>query len=88
MNINIKSDNEKNLLVYKTFIQQELIKNGILWSGYHAISWMHKKKDIEKTISGFNNALKKFEKIISSKEKIVDYLEGKKCKQIFQITEN
>ncbi len=81
--INIKSDNEKNLLVYKTFIQQELIKNGILWSGYHAISWMHKEKDIKKTISGFNNALEKFEKIISSKEKIVDYLEGKKCKQIF-----
>ena len=30
-------------LIIKTFIQQELVKNGILWSQYHSISFAHKK---------------------------------------------
>jgi glutamate-1-semialdehyde 2,1-aminomutase len=80
--LQIKSKNEKDLLIYKTFIQQELIKNGILWSGYHTISWMHKTKDIQKTIMSFDNVFKKFSKLIKSNKKIKDHLDGKMCKQI------
>lgn len=81
--LQIKSTNEKNLLIYKTFLQQELFKSGVLWSGYHVISWMHKKKDIKKTLKSFNQVFKKFYKLVSNNKNLLNYLDGKLCKIIF-----
>ena len=81
--LQIKATDEKKSLEYKTFIQQELFKEGILWTGYHVVSWMHKKKDILKTINKFNIVLERFSKIIYTKKKLSKYLQGKTCKPIF-----
>ena len=37
----------------KSFIQQELLKRGILWTGSHNMSFSHKKKDIDKLINAY-----------------------------------
>ena len=30
----------------KSFLQQELIRRGVLWSGFHNLSWAHREADI------------------------------------------
>jgi glutamate-1-semialdehyde 2,1-aminomutase len=34
-------------LLAKSFVQQELIRRGVLWSGFHNLSWAHRDGDIE-----------------------------------------
>ena len=33
-------------LILKSFFQQELLKRGVLWAAYHALSWSHKKNTL------------------------------------------
>lgn len=40
-------------LIYKTFVQQELIRRGILWSGSHNLSFSHSEADIERTVAAY-----------------------------------
>lgn len=44
-------------LILKSFLQQELLKRGILWSGMHNISYSHTIPDIEFTLSAYEEAL-------------------------------
>jgi len=46
-----------NPLELKSFVQQELIKRGILWSGMHNISYSHSIQDIEYTLSAYKEVL-------------------------------
>jgi glutamate-1-semialdehyde aminotransferase len=46
-----------NPLELKSFVQQELIKRGILWSGMHNISFSHTIQDIEYTLSVYREVL-------------------------------
>jgi len=46
-----------NPLELKSFVQQELIKRGILWSGMHNISYSHSIRDIEYTLSAYTEVL-------------------------------
>jgi glutamate-1-semialdehyde 2,1-aminomutase len=34
-------------LLAKSFVQQELIRRGVLWSGFHNLSWAHRDADID-----------------------------------------
>jgi glutamate-1-semialdehyde aminotransferase len=44
-------------LLLKSFVQQELIKRGVLWSGFHALSYSHKLEDIEYLLSAYRDVL-------------------------------
>ena len=46
-----------NPLELKSYVQQELIKRGILWSGMHNISYSHSMQDIEYTLSAYKEVL-------------------------------
>jgi glutamate-1-semialdehyde 2,1-aminomutase len=46
-----------NPLELKSFVQQELIRHGILWSGMHNISYSHSFEDIEYTLSAYAEVL-------------------------------
>ena len=52
-------------LEIKSFFQQELIRRGVLWTAYHAISWSHNKEDIEFTLKAFDETMQIFKKILS-----------------------
>ena len=71
-------------LELKTYIQQELFRRGILWAAYHAISWSHKKKDIVKTLNAFDEIFNDLRKIIVTRKKISNYLEGKTVQPVFR----
>jgi len=34
-------------LLARSYVQQELIRRGVLWSGFHNLSWAHREADIE-----------------------------------------
>ena len=80
----IKGNEKYNDLELKTFIQQELIRRGILWAAYHAISWSHKKKDIIKTVFAFNEIFEILGKVIHSGKSITSHLEGKLYNQFLE----
>jgi len=40
-------------LILKSFVQQELIKRGILWSGMHNICYSHTNTDVEYTLTAY-----------------------------------
>jgi glutamate-1-semialdehyde aminotransferase len=54
-------------LIQKSFVQQELIKKGILWSGFFNMSFSHSNLDIFYTITAFEEVLKMLkEKVLSN----------------------
>ena len=44
-------------LALKSLIQQEFFKRGILWSGFHNISYSHTDEDIEYTLEAYREVL-------------------------------
>jgi hypothetical protein len=46
-----------NPLEVKSLVQQELFKRGILWSGFHTLSFSHTEADIEYTLAAYRDVL-------------------------------
>jgi len=70
-------------LLMKSLVQQELLKRGILWAAYHALSYAHEDKEISTTLEAFDDALGILDKAIL-KGKIEESLEGKPVKPVFR----
>ena len=70
-------------LVTKTFIQQELLKNGILWTGYHCITYTFNKKDINYALKAYENTFKKIIQIIDKNQDIKMHIKGNMLKKVF-----
>ncbi len=75
--------NSGNPLEMKTLVQQELIKNGILWAGSHNMSYSHSAMDIDYTISVYKSILPKLKEAVDSKN-IRNYLKGEVLKPVFR----
>lgn len=45
-------------LVLKSLVQQEMIRHGILWQGFHTVSFAHTEEDIDITLGAFEQALR------------------------------
>jgi glutamate-1-semialdehyde aminotransferase len=46
-----------NPLELKSYVQQEMIKRGILWSGFHNMSFSHTDEDVEYTLRAYREVL-------------------------------
>lgn len=44
-------------LLLKSFVQQEMIRRGILWGGFHNVCFTHTDEDIEKTLATYDEVL-------------------------------
>ena len=82
--VTLKNSNFFSDLELKTYIQQELIRSGILWAAYHALSWSHKKQDILSTINIFEDIFKKINNYINHKKKLKNYIKGEIVKPVFR----
>jgi hypothetical protein len=56
-----------NPLEMKSYFQQELLKNGILWSGFHNMSYSHSDEDIEYTLEVYTDVLQKLKNAVEEK---------------------
>jgi len=70
-------------LEMKSLVQQELLKRGILWAGYHAVSFSHGAEEIEKTLAAYREALEILHRAIEE-ENIRKYLQGPPVQPVFR----
>jgi len=72
-------------LLQKSFVQQELFKRGILWSGFHNISFSHTNIDIEYTLSAYNEVLLMLKVLIQNNE-LASSIRGIPVQPVFRKT--
>ncbi len=44
-------------LILKSFVQQEMIKRGILWGGFHNVCFTHSEDDLNQTLKAYDEVL-------------------------------
>jgi glutamate-1-semialdehyde aminotransferase len=71
-------------LEMKSFFQQEMIRRGILWTAYHALSFSHKDADIDRTLNAYDEVLGLFKKVVDSNQSLRGLIEGEPVKPVFR----
>lgn len=76
-----------NPLEMKSLVQQEMIKRGILWAGFHNISFSHTDEDIEYTLKVYKEVLPILKKAVEEKN-VIGYLRGEPVEPVFRKVSN
>lgn len=71
-------------LEIKSYMQQELIQQGILWYGQHNMSYSHSKKDLDSTIRAYADVLPKLKQVLE-KGTLKKELVGEPITNIFKV---
>jgi len=71
----------------KSYVQQEMIKNGILWSGFHNMCYSHTDEDIDYTLKVYEKVLPLLKKAVDEKN-VKAYLKGEPVEPVFRKTSN
>jgi glutamate-1-semialdehyde 2,1-aminomutase len=74
-------------LIMKSYMQQELIRMGILWTGFHNMSFSHTDEDVEYTLKAYREFLPKFKEVVESKD-IKSNLKGEPVEPVFRKVSN
>ena len=76
-----------NGLEVKTLMQQEMIKRGVLWAGFHNMCYSHSDEDINYTLSAYREVLPIVKEAILSGN-IKQYLKGEVLEAVFRKVSN
>jgi len=76
-----------NGLEVKTLMQQEMIKRGILWAGFHNMCYSHTDDDINYTLSAYRDIMPIMKEAIESGD-IKSYLKGEVLEAVFRKVSN
>lgn len=76
-----------NPLEMKSLVQQEMIKRGILWGGFHNMSFSHTDEDINYTLNVYKEVLSILKKAVDEKN-VTGYLRGEPVEPVFRKTSN
>ncbi len=76
-----------NPLEMKSLVQQEMIKRGILWGGFHNMSFSHSDSDIEYTLKTYKEVLPILKKAVEE-NKVIEYLRGEPVGPVFRKVSN
>jgi glutamate-1-semialdehyde aminotransferase len=79
--------NDENPLEMKSLVQQEMIKRGILWSGFHNLSFSHTEEQINYTLEAYSEVLQILKKAVYEKN-VKNYLKGETVEPVFRKTGN
>lgn len=71
-------------LEMKSFFQQELIRRGILWAAYHALSFSHSVDDIYYTLECYEEIIKMFKNVVEKKLNLRSLIEGIPVSPVFR----
>jgi glutamate-1-semialdehyde aminotransferase len=55
-----------NPLEMKSLVQQELIQRGVLWAGFHNLSYSHTARDVDHTLAAYNEALQILDRAVAA----------------------
>lgn len=76
-----------NPLEMKSLVQQEMIKRGVLWGGFHNMCLSHTDEDIEYTLKAYREVLPILKKAVEEKN-VKGYLKGEAVEPVFRKTTN
>ena len=76
-----------NPLEMKSLLQQEMIRNGILWGGFHTVSFSHTDEDIDSTLAAYRIALPILKKAVDENN-VLASLHGLPVEPVFRKTGN
>lgn len=76
-----------NALELKTLMQQEMIKRGILWAGFHNMCFSHSDEDIRYTLEAYKDIMPLMKDAIESGN-ITSYLRGEVLEAVFRKVNN
>lgn len=76
-----------NPLEMKSLVQQEMIKRGILWGGFHNMCYSHSDEDISYTLKAYEDVLPILKKAVDEKN-VTGYLKGEPVEPVFRKTSN
>ena len=74
-------------LVQKSLMQQELIKRGVLWNGFHNVSLSHDDGDIAHLLDAYREVLPILRSAVHE-GRLRDYLRGEPVAPVFRRTTN
>ncbi|MCW5806410.1 MAG: aminotransferase class III-fold pyridoxal phosphate-dependent enzyme [Deltaproteobacteria bacterium] len=72
-----------NPLELKSFVQQELIRRGILWTGFHNMSYAHSEADVDYTLGAYREILPDLANHVTKKT-VGSALRGKPVEPVFR----
>ncbi len=70
-------------LILKSFVQQEMIKRGILWGGFHNVCFTHTDEDIQKTLAAYDEVLALLANALNENN-VAQQLRGKPVEAVFR----
>jgi len=73
----------ENPLVLKTLVQQEMIKRGVLWGGFHNMCYSHTDTDIDQTLKAYEEVFPILKEAVES-GKPETYLKGEVLEMVFR----
>ncbi len=74
-----------NPLEMKSLVQQELIKRGVLWGGFHNMCFSHTDGDVEHTLAAYREVLPILKRAVEEKS-VARYLRGEPVEPVFRKT--
>lgn len=74
-------------LLMKSYVQQEMIRRGVLWGGFHNMSYSHTDADVEHTLSAYRQVLALLNVAVESNS-LASLLRGDSVAPVFRKTSN
>jgi hypothetical protein len=74
-------------LLMKSLAQQELIKRGILWSGFHNMCYSHSAADLDHTLAAYGEALAELKAALQAGD-LESRLRGRPVQPVFRRTDS
>jgi hypothetical protein len=71
----------------KSLVQQEMIRRGVLWAGFHNMSYSHSDEDITRTLTAYREVLPILKRAVEDRD-IPGYLRGEPVEPVFRRTGN
>lgn len=79
--------NGQDPLHMKSLVQQEMIKRGILWGGFHNVCYSHTEADVEYTLKAYTEVLPILKKAVADGN-VFDLLRGAPVQAVFRKVDN
>lgn len=80
-------DKQGQSLLMKSFVQQELIRRGILWSGFHNMCYSHTEPDLDYTLAAYNEVLSELKSALEAGD-LASRLRGTPVQPVFRRTDS
>jgi glutamate-1-semialdehyde aminotransferase len=72
-------------LEMKSLVQQELLRHGVLWAGFHNLSYAHGEADVRHTLAAYREALGVLDRAVRNRD-VRGALRGRPVEPVFRRT--